>query len=90
MFVSLLGSQRVAGKGRRKEREAQGKVLRAVLLAGDKGLTEEDLEARCEGLGAPAIEAAVASLIASGLLERIEARLHPGGPATRFDRLRPL
>jgi chromosome segregation and condensation protein ScpB len=65
-------------------------VLRAILLAGDEGLTEEDLEERCEGLSAVAIEAAVEALITSGLLERIEARLHPSGPATRFDRLRPL
>ncbi len=76
--------------GRREAREAQGKVLRAVLLAGDKGLTEEELEQRCEGLAAAEVEGAVEALIASGLLERIEARLHPGGPATRFDRLRPL
>jgi len=61
-----------------------------VLLAGGAGLTEADLEARCEGLGAEEIASAVESLIASGLLERIEARLHPSGPATRFDRLRPL
>jgi hypothetical protein len=59
-------------------------------MAGDKGLTEDRLEERCEGLSSVEIEAAVASLIASGLLERIEARLHPSGPATRFDRLRPL
>jgi len=65
-------------------------VLRAVLLAGDEGLTEADLEERCEGLGAAEIEAAVEALIASGLLERIEARLRPSGPAARFDRLRPL
>lgn len=65
-------------------------MLRAVLLAGDEGLTEEDLEARCAGLGGADIEAAVEALIATGLLERIEARLHPSGPATRFDRLRPL
>ncbi len=59
-------------------------------MVGDAGLTEEDLEARCEGLDAAEIESAVGALIASGLLERIEARLHPSGPATRFDRLRPL
>jgi predicted transcriptional regulator len=76
--------------GKREAREAQGMVLRAVLLAGDKGLTEEELEERCKGLSAAEIEASVEALIASGLLERIEARLHPGGPATRFDRLRPL
>ncbi len=74
----------------RRDREGQARVLRAVLLAGDDGLTEADLEDRCEGLDAAEVEAAVASLIASGLLERIEARLHPSGPATRFDRLRPL
>ena len=80
----------MAGTGGSEDREPQGKVLRAVLLAGDAGLTEEELEAHCEGLGAADIEAAVESLIATGLLERIEARLHPSGPATRFDRLRPL
>ena len=80
----------MAGTGKREDREAQGQVLRAVLLAGDEGLTEEQLEERCEGLGAADIEAAVEALIASGLLERIEARLCPSGPATRFDRLRPL
>jgi hypothetical protein len=74
----------------RRKREGQARVLRAVLLAGDEGLTEADLEERCEGLGAAEIESAVESLIASGLLDRIEARLHPSGPATRFDRLRPL
>jgi chromosome segregation and condensation protein ScpB len=77
----------MAGRG---DREGQARVLRAVLLAGDDGLTEADLEACCEGLDAAEIEAAVESLIASGLLDRIEARLHPSGPATRFDRLRPL
>jgi len=53
-------------------------------------MTEADLEGRCEGLSALEIEAAVEALITAGLLERIEARLHPSGPATRFDRLRPL
>jgi uncharacterized protein (DUF1697 family) len=77
----------VAGRG---DREHQAQVLRAVLLAGDEGLTEADLEARCEGLGGDEIASAVESLITSGLLKRIEARLHPSGPATRFDRLRPL
>jgi hypothetical protein len=80
----------MAATGDREGREAQGRVLRAVLLAGDEGLTEVDLEAGCEGLSAPEIEAAVAALITSGLLERVEARLHPSGPATCFDRLRPL
>lgn len=61
-----------------------------MLLAGDKGLTETDLEACCEGLDDEETAAAVESLIASGLLDRIEARLHPSGPATHFDRLRPL
>ncbi|HEX3360177.1 MAG TPA: hypothetical protein VHS74_04205 [Solirubrobacterales bacterium] len=65
-------------------------MLRAVLLAGKEGLTEEDLEARCEGLDAEAIERAVVALLDSGLLERIEARLHPGGPAKHFNSLRPL
>jgi hypothetical protein len=80
----------VAGRGKREDREAQAKVLRAVLLAGKAGLTEEDLEQRCEGLTAAEIESAVESLLASDLLQRIEARLHPSGPATHFDRLRPL
>jgi predicted transcriptional regulator len=80
----------MAGRHSREDREAQAKVLRAVLLAGKDGLTEEDLEAQCEGLDADAIERAVIALLESGLLERIEARLHPGGPATHFDRLRPL
>ncbi len=74
----------------RHGREAQAKVLRAVLLVGKEGLTEEDLEQRCEGLDAAAIERAVIALLDSGLLERIEARLHPGGPAKHFDSLRPL
>jgi hypothetical protein len=77
----------VAGTGKRED---QGQVLRAVLLAGDEGLAEADLEERCKGLGAAELAAAVEALITSGLLERIEARLHPSGPATRFDRLRPL
>ena len=74
----------------RRDREGQARVLRAVLLAGDDGLTEADLEERCEDLSAAEIAAAVESLIATGLLDRIEARLHASGPATRFDRLRPL
>jgi hypothetical protein len=78
------------GRSSREDREAQAKVLRAVLLAADKGLTEEDLEAQCEGLGAVEVERAVEALIASGLLKRAEARLYPSGAATRFDRLRPL
>jgi len=78
------------GRHSREDREAQAKVLRAVLLAGKDGLTEEDLEAQCESHDAEAIERAVAALLDSGLLERIEARLHPGGPATRFNSLRPL
>lgn len=80
----------MAGRSSREEREAQAKVLRAVLLAADKGLTEEDLEAQIDGLGAEQIEPAVEALIASGLLKRAEARLYPSGPATRFNRLRPL
>jgi predicted transcriptional regulator len=80
----------MAGRHSREDREAQAKVLRAVLLAGKEGLTEEDLEAGCEGLDAEAIERAVVALLDSGLLERIEARLHPGGPAKHFNSLRPL
>jgi chromosome segregation and condensation protein ScpB len=80
----------MAGRGDREGREAQGQVLRAVLLAGDEGMTEEELAAGCEGLSAAEIEAAVEALIATGLLERIDSRLHPSGPATRFERLRPL
>jgi chromosome segregation and condensation protein ScpB len=80
----------MAGTANRDDREAQAKVLRAVLLAGDKGLTEEDLEARCEGLSATDIERAVDALLASNLLKREEALLFPSGPATRFNRLRPL
>jgi predicted transcriptional regulator len=80
----------MAGRQRREDREAQAEVLRAVLLAGKKGLTDEELEDRCEGLDPDAIDRAVTALLSSGLLERIEARLHPGGPATHFDRLRPF
>ncbi|HEX4752600.1 MAG TPA: hypothetical protein VH268_06870 [Solirubrobacterales bacterium] len=64
--------------------------MRAVLLAGEKGLREEQLEERCGGLGAPEIERAVEALLVSGLLKREEARLYPSGAATRFNRLRPL
>jgi hypothetical protein len=78
------------GRPSREDREAQAKVLRAVLLAADKGLTEEDLEARCEGLDVEEIERAVEALIISGLLKRAEARLYPSAAATRFNRLRPL
>ena len=74
----------MASKGDRRAREAQAKVLRAVLLAGEDGLTEAELEARCEGLGA------VEDLRSSGLLERTGDRLRPSGAATRFNRLRPL
>jgi chromosome segregation and condensation protein ScpB len=80
----------VAGTGKREGLEAQAKVLRAVLLAGDEGLTEAELEARCDGLGATEIEAAVEDLRASGLLKRKNDRLRPSGPATHFNRLRPL
>jgi predicted transcriptional regulator len=80
----------MAGRVSREDREAQAKVLRAVLLAGDAGLTEEDLEALCEGLTPADIYRAVEALLGAGLLERIEARLHPGGPAKHFNRLRPL
>jgi hypothetical protein len=80
----------MAGRVGREDREAQAKVLRAVLLTGDKGLTEEGLEERREGLGAAEVESAVKALIASGLLKRAEARLYPSAAATRFNRLRPL
>jgi hypothetical protein len=80
----------MAGRPGREEREAQAKVLRAVLLVGDHGMTEADLEARTEALGPAAIAAAVEALLASGLLKREEALLYPSGAATRFNRLRPL
>jgi chromosome segregation and condensation protein ScpB len=80
----------MAGMANREDRKAQAKVLRAVLLVGEKGLREEQLEERCEGLGAPEIERAVEALLVSGLLKREEARLYPSGAATRFNRLRPL
>jgi chromosome segregation and condensation protein ScpB len=80
----------MAGRHSREDRESQAKVLRAVLLAGKEGLTEEDLVARCEGLSAEQIERAVEALLESGLLERVEAWLVPGGPAKHFNRLRPL
>jgi hypothetical protein len=80
----------MAGRPGRGEREAQAKVLRAVLLVGDKGMTPADLEARTEGLSASEIKSAVEALLASGLLKREEALLVPSGAATRFNRLRPL
>ena len=80
----------MAGRPGREEREAQAKVLRAVLLVGDKGMTEDDLAVRTEGLSATDIAAAVEALLASGLLKREEALLSPSGAATRFNRLRPL
>jgi chromosome segregation and condensation protein ScpB len=80
----------MAGRPGREEREAQAKVLRAVLLVGDEGMTEADLEARTEALSPAAISAAVEALLDSGLLKREEALLYPSGAATRFNRLRPL
>jgi hypothetical protein len=80
----------MAGGRGRQDREAQAKVLRAVLPAGDEGLTEAELKARCEGLGVAAIEDAVEDLRSSGLLDRKDDRLHPSGAATRLNRLRPL
>lgn len=74
----------------REERKTQAEVLRAVLLSGDAGLTEADLEERCEGRDAAAIGSAAEALLASGLLKRVEDRLRPSGAATRFNRLRPL
>lgn len=80
----------MAGRPGRPEREAQAKVLRAVLLVGDKGTTEADLEGATEALTPAEIAAAVEALLASGLLKREEALLYPSGAATRFNRLRPL
>jgi hypothetical protein len=80
----------MAGRPSRDEREAQAKVLRAVLLIGDKGVKEGDLESATEGLSRADIAAAVEALLASGLLKREEALLYPSGAATRFNRLRPL
>jgi hypothetical protein len=80
----------MAGRPTRKEREAQAKVLRAVLLVGDKGMTEAELETRTDSLSAGEITAAVEALLDSGLLKREEALLYPSGAATRFNRLRPL
>jgi len=80
----------MAGRTSREDREAQAKVLRVVLLAADKGVTEEDLEAQIDGLDAAEIESAVEALLLSGLLKLAEARLYPSGAATRFNRLRPL
>jgi hypothetical protein len=72
------------------ERDAQGAVLRAVLIAGDDGLTDAEVIERCESLEAGEVESAIESLLASGLLERREAHLHAAGPARHFHRLRPL
>jgi hypothetical protein len=80
----------MAGRPGRSERQAQAKVLRAVLLVGDEGTTEAELETLTEGLDAAEIAAAVDALLASGLLKREEALLYPSGAATRFNRLRPL
>jgi chromosome segregation and condensation protein ScpB len=76
--------------GTRIDRESQAQILRAVLLAGDRGLSEEDLEERCEALSAAEVDRAVDTLVRSGLLDRIEARLHASGPARSFNRLRPV
>jgi hypothetical protein len=80
----------MAGTADRNRREAQAKVLRAVLVAGDGGLGEADLAERCEGLDAAEVESAVEALLDSGLLRRVGERLRPSGAATRFNRLRPL
>jgi hypothetical protein len=80
----------MAGRPGRQEREAQAQVLRAVLLVGDKGMTEADLGSATEALTTADIASAVEALIASGLLKREEGLLHPSGAATRFNRLRPL
>jgi hypothetical protein len=65
-------------------------VLRAVLIAGDGGLADAEVVERCEPLGAAEAESAIESLLASGLLERRDERLHAAGPARHFHRLRPL
>jgi hypothetical protein len=80
----------MAGRPGKPEREAQAKVLRAVLLVGERGMTEADLEGATEVLTGDEITAAVEALIVSGLLKREEALLYPSGAATRFNRLRPL
>jgi hypothetical protein len=80
----------MAGRPTRAEREAQAKVLRAILLVGADGMAEADLEADTEGMDAAEIGAAVDALLVSGLLKREEALLYPSGAATRFNRLRPL
>ncbi len=80
----------MAGRPGRHERQAQAKVLRAVLLVGDKGMTEAALESATDALSPADIAAAVEALLASGLLKREEALLYPSGAATRFNRLRPL
>ncbi len=80
----------MAGTADRDRREAQAKVLRAVLVAGEGGLTREEVEARCEDLDTLEVEDAIEDLLASGLLKRVGERLHPSGAATRFNRLRPL
>ena len=85
--ANLVGMAGTSGRG---DREAQAKVLRAVLLAGDDGLTEKNLAERCEDLGAAEVESAVEVLLSVGLLKAAEARLFPSGAATRFNRLRPL
>jgi hypothetical protein len=78
------------GMARREDREAQGTVLRTVLHAGADGLTDAEIVDRCDSLDAPTVESAIDALLASGLLERREARLQAAGPATRFHRLFPL
>lgn len=80
----------MSGRPGKAERQAQARVLRAVLLVGDKGTTEAGLETLTEGLNAAEIAAAVEALLDSGLLKREEALLYPSGAATRFNRLRPL
>ncbi len=80
----------MAGTTGREDREAQAKVLRAVLAAGEGGLTEAEIEELCEGLGAAEIEAAVDALLGSALIKCVDERLYPSGAATRFNRLRPL
>jgi predicted transcriptional regulator len=80
----------MSGTGRREGREAQAKVLIALLEAGDAGLAEADIEARTEDLSEDEVERAVDALLGAGLIRRLEARLYPSRPSIRFHRLRPL
>ena len=80
----------MAGNERSDDLKVQTEVLRAVLLSGERGLNEEEIERRTEGLDTFQIESAVEVLLAADLLVRVEGRLHPSGPATHFNRCTPL